>query len=361
MELGRKGWGRVHPNPLVGCVIVRDGEVVGEGWHAEYGGPHAEVVALAAAGNRSNGAEVFVSLEPCRHQGQTPPCTDALLAAGVSRVVFGASDPGEESGGGGPLLAAKGIAVIGPAMTAEEARWENPTFFAAERERPWTALKLALSLDGRIAARAGERGTLSGREALEEVHRLRAGFDGILVGTGTAIADDPLLTVRGPVEPRIAPRRILLDATGKLGPRAQVFGDRESEVWIVTTPESPKSWRRVVEEKGAILVDVPATAGGRVDLDAAMKELRRRGIESLLCEGGGEVASSLLSSGLVDRLYLALAPRFLGEEGVPAFPGLPSPPVAGAAGAAWSFGEAPRRLGEDLWLALKPGPTEESS
>jgi diaminohydroxyphosphoribosylaminopyrimidine deaminase/5-amino-6-(5-phosphoribosylamino)uracil reductase len=354
VALGKRGWGRVHPNPLVGCVIVRDERIVGEGWHAEFGGDHAEVAALAAAGDRARGGEAFVSLEPCRHQGKTPPCTDALLAAGVSRVVYGAKDPGSDSGGGGALLEARGISVVGPALSPEAARWENPVFFDPPRRRPWIALKLAVSLDARISKGPGERSQLSGPETQAEVHRLRAGFDAILVGTRTARVDDPRLTVRGGVVPRIAPRRVFLDASGRIGPEARVFREGDGEVWILTTDASSPDWRTAVADVGATILEVSEAAHGRIDLLQAAELLRNRGIRSVLCEGGGEVASSLLEARLVDRLYLAVAPCFLGGEGVPAFPASPSGGTGFHGSEDWTFGEPPRQLGEDLWLALEP-------
>ncbi|HAB29877.1 MAG TPA: bifunctional diaminohydroxyphosphoribosylaminopyrimidine deaminase/5-amino-6-(5-phosphoribosylamino)uracil reductase RibD, partial [Gemmatimonadetes bacterium] len=186
-SLAGRGWGRVHPNPMVGCVLTRDGERVGEGWHEEYGGPHAEVNAIRSAGDTTRGATAYVSLEPCSHHGQTPPCSESLLKAGVARVVFGASDPGDETGGGGELLAQAGVEVVGPATDVRTFHEVDPAFFYTTRyQRPYLALKLAVSLDGRIAARAGERTPLTGDDANREVHRLRSGFDAVLVGGETA-------------------------------------------------------------------------------------------------------------------------------------------------------------------------------
>jgi len=356
VALGRLGWGRVSPNPMVGCVIVRGDEAVGEGWHAEYGGAHAEVVALQEAGSRARGAEVFVSLEPCRHKGKTPPCAHALLRAGVSRVVFGASDPGTHSGGGAQELARAGVEVVGPCLSSREARWENPVFFHHASDRPWVALKLAVSLDARIAARPGERTFLSGPEATEEVHHLRGGFDAILVGTRTALIDDPRLTARGAVRPRVPPRRVLIDATGRIEPEASVF-EGDGEVWILTTPAAPTIWRTRLEKAGARVIETEANASGRVIPEVALRTLRELGVTSLLCEGGGVLGSSLMSSGVVDRLYLVHAPVLLGEEGVPGFPDLPGSGHDVVPGRRWRLGEPPRQLGEDLWTALEPdGP-----
>jgi diaminohydroxyphosphoribosylaminopyrimidine deaminase / 5-amino-6-(5-phosphoribosylamino)uracil reductase len=204
---------------MVGCVLVKDGEAVGEGWHTAYGRPHAEVEALAAAGAAARGATAYVTLEPCAHHGKTPPCTEALMAAGVRRVVFGAADPNPKAAGGGAVLRAAGIEVTG-GVEAAAAREVDPAFFHAHgpegAARPFIALKLALSLDARIADASGRSAWITGDESRAEVHRLRAGFGAVAIGAGTAAADDPLLTVRGPVTPRVAPARVVFDRTLRL-------------------------------------------------------------------------------------------------------------------------------------------------
>ena len=317
VELGRRGWGRTHPNPLVGCVLARDGIVISEGWHADYGGPHAEVAALTRAGAASQGATAYVSLEPCRHEGKTPPCTAALLKAGVGRVVYGARDPGPKSGGGADELRAAGVDVTGPLMSSTDARRENPVFFHEAVERPWVAVKLALTLDGKISERPGVQTWISGPEADEEVHWLRAGFDAVMVGTVTALVDDPLLTVRGRIAPRVPPKRVILDAAGQLPPGARLLREGEGQVYVVTTSQSPPSWRSEIESRGAAVLEVAADADGRVSLADALRRLREEGVRSVLCEGGGRLTSALMSLDLLDRLYVILVPRFLGEEGVP--------------------------------------------
>ena len=317
IDLGRRGWGRVHPNPMVGCVIVRDGSVLSEGWHGEFGGPHAEAVALEAAGSVT-GATAYVSLEPCSHHGKTPPCTTALANAGIGRVVYWARDPGSESGGGGDWLRGEGIAVSGPHGKAAEWAAENPFFFFRSKERPYLAAKIAVSMDGGIAPGPGKRRWLTGESARDEVHRLRAGFDGILVGRGTWQADDPRLTVRGGLQPRNAPVRVLLDTKGELAGSAAVFEDARAPVWVATAEESVD---RVAERLGdrATAVPVPRAARG-LDAAALLRELRARGLRTVLCEGGGLLLSSLLSRSLVDRVYLFQSPTFLGDGRVPAFP-----------------------------------------
>lgn len=317
--LGRRGWGRVHPNPMVGCVLVRDGVVVGEGWHAEYGGPHAEAVALEAAGAAARGAVAYVSLEPCAHHGKTPPCADALHAAGVARVVYAAADPGPGRGGA-ERLRALGIPTEGPLLEPARARAENPGFHAGVEGRGWVVLKLAVSMDGRIAEAPGERTPISGPLAGGWVHRLRAGFDAILIGAATARTDDPLLTPRGDVLPRVPPARVVLDPRATLSPEAALFrGASGGAVLVLVGPDADSSRREALAEAGAAVVQVPAGEGG-LELSAALDALRARGLHTLLCEGGGRLARSLLEAGRVDRIHLVVAPVLLGGGGVPAFP-----------------------------------------
>jgi diaminohydroxyphosphoribosylaminopyrimidine deaminase/5-amino-6-(5-phosphoribosylamino)uracil reductase len=218
LDLAWRGWGRVQPNPLVGAVVLSsDGRVVGEGWHAEFGERHAEPMALEAAGDRARGATLVVTLEPCNHHAKQPPCTDAVLASGVRRVVVAIPDPNPEATGGAAKLAGQGVEVrIGLEREAAEA--QNAVFLHRFREsaRPFVALKLATSLDGRIADAAGQSRWISGDKAREYVHWLRAGYDAIGVGGRTARLDDPQLTVRGTVEPRVLPRRVVFDTTAEL-------------------------------------------------------------------------------------------------------------------------------------------------
>ncbi|HEX2187767.1 MAG TPA: bifunctional diaminohydroxyphosphoribosylaminopyrimidine deaminase/5-amino-6-(5-phosphoribosylamino)uracil reductase RibD [Longimicrobiaceae bacterium] len=325
LELAAGGWGRVAPNPLVGAVVVRDGEVVGEGYHAEYGRPHAEAEALRAAGEAARGATLYVTLEPCAHHGKTPPCTDAILAAGVRRVVFAASDPNPKAAGGCALLEAAGVETV-RGVELQAALDLNAPFFhgIAGPERPWVELKLALSMDGRVADREGRSGWITGEEARGEVHRLRAGFGAVAVGIGTALADDPKLTVRGPVEPRVPPARVVFDRGLRLPPDGYLARTaREVPVVAVASPGAPPERRRALEALGVRVL--PADG-----LEAGLAELRRAGIGSLFCEGGAVLAAALLREGAVDRLHLFLAPLFLGAEGRDPFATLESPPIAEA-------------------------------
>ncbi len=349
--LAREGRGRVHPNPRVGCLVVQGGRTVGEGYHREFGGPHAEVLALHDAGEAARGATVYVSLEPCAHHGKTPPCTDALIEAGAARVVFGAADPGEESGGGAEQLRRAGIEVVGPILDAREARRDNPAFFhVAETGTPYVEGKLAISVDAGIAAGRGERTSLTGERAQERVHRLRSGFDGILVGATTVQVDDPLLTVRRAPAPRTPPARLVVDSRCRTAPGAALFRDvDEVPLHIFTTERADDDRVRTLEVAGARVHPVAAGPDG-VSLEAVLDWCRRNGILSILCEGGGKLTASLLRAGLCHRLQLHVAPRLLGPEAVPAFPiGGPEDLLSG-----WRVVSAEANVGRDGILVLEP-------
>jgi len=349
VEIGRRGWGRVHPNPTVGCILVRDGKVVGEAWHEEVGGPHAEVLALDAAGESARGATAYVSLEPCHHFGRTPPCSSALLEAGVARVVYGAQDPGKESSGGGGALSAGGIEVVGPVFTLEEARRENPAFFFnAEHQATYVALKIAQTLDGRIAAERGRRTTITGSDARRETHRLRAGFDGVMVGSGTVRTDDPFLTVREDVSIRSQPTRVILDTHAEVSPEAKLFQDLpEAPLLIVTGRTAPENRVERLAAAGATVRRVTSGPSG-LPLRGVFDLLWSEGIRSLLCEGGSRLGSSLLREGIAQRLYLFVAPFVLGERGVPAFVGLD----AQKAWESWHPAAPPGLFGRDVLLTF---------
>lgn len=344
LDLARRGWGRVAPNPLVGAVVLSGGAVAGEGYHADFGGPHAEVVALQAAGERARGATLVVNLEPCAHHGKTPPCTDAILKAGVARVVAAIADPDPEARGGAGVLRAQGV-VVSIGLLAEAAAALNaPFLFAREQnQRPFVALKLATSIDGRIADAAGSSQWVSGEPAREYVHWLRAGFDAIAVGGTTALKDNPQLTVRGPVTPRRPPVRVVFDRRAMLNPSAQlVSGARDVPTWIMSSLEAPVSSVTALERNGVRVFRPDSLAAG-------LRMLRDAGIQSVLCEGGGALGARLLTDGLIDRLYWVQAPVWLGEGAVPAFPGVPPQPVAAAP--RWTPVER-RVLGSDTLLVL---------
>src|SRR3989449_2245690 len=325
LDLARRGWGRVAPNPLVGAVILAGDRVVAEGCHAEYGGPHAELVALQVAGERALGATLVVNLEPCTHHGKTPPCTDAILAAGVARVVAAIPDPDPQARGGAALLRAKGVAVSIGLLAEAAAALNAPFLFAREQtERPFVALKLATSIDGRIADAAGSSQWVSGEAAREHVHWLRAGLDAIAVGGTTALHDNPQLTVRGPVTPRRPPVRVVFDRRAMLNLGVQLVSTaREVPTWVMSSLDAPPSSVTQLERSG-VRVFRPTT------LRDGLRMLREAGIQSLLCEGGGALGAKLLTDGLVDRLYWVQAPVWLGEGAVPALPRLPPAPLAAA-------------------------------
>jgi diaminohydroxyphosphoribosylaminopyrimidine deaminase / 5-amino-6-(5-phosphoribosylamino)uracil reductase len=349
LELARRGRGLVQPNPLVGAVLVRAGAIVGEGWHRACGGDHAEVDALRAAGAAARGATLYVTLEPCAHHGRTPPCTDAIIAAGVGRVVYAAADPNPAARGGAELLRAAGIEVL-DGVERDAARVLNASFFhRIEVGTPFLALKLAVSLDGRIAAGPGERTAITGAEALRETHHLRADHDAVLVGAGTARTDDPLLTVRD-VPVRTPPVRVVLDTTASLDPGARlVVTIDQAPVWLLCADDAPAHRVRALEDAGVRVITVQR-AGPRVDLHAASAALGGAGVHSILVEGGGAIASALLAAGLAHRLHLFVAPIFIGARGVPAFD------LDAAVPPTWRL-VATRRLGADVLLTLDPAPT----
>lgn len=338
LELASRGWGRVHPNPLVGAVVVRDGEVVGEGWHAEYGAPHAEVAALAVAGERARGATLYVTLEPCAHHGKTPPCTDAVIEAGIARVVFALADPNDAASGGAERLRRAGIEVVS-GIYEDEARVQNAIFIHnVTRARPFLALKFALSLDAKLSRTPGRPTRITGPEANSETHRIRAGYDAIMVGIGTALADDPLLTVRGSIVPRRHPTRVIVDTEARLPTGARLFDDLETApVVVMTAEDSPAQRRADLERRGARVLTVPRGREGGVDLTRAVERLGEEGIRSIFSEGGARLGSALLREDLADRLYLFYAPTIFGDGAVSAFPGV--------------FGDGPewRREGFDVF------------
>ncbi len=344
MDLAWRGWGRVHPNPLVGATVIAGNALVGEGWHAEYGDRHAEPIALEQAGDRARGATLVVTLEPCAHQGKQPPCTDAIIRAGIRRVVAAVADPNPTASGGADRLRAAGsdveFGVLGRVAAAQ-----NAAFLYRHRDtaRPFVALKLATTIDGRIADSAGRSRWISGPPAQEYIHWLRAGFDAIGVGGRTARADDPQLTVRGSVEPRIVPKRVVFDAGADLDPDLTVVRTaRRIPTLVVTAPTAPQD--RIERLAACGVTVIPAAA-----LTEGLRSLRRAGIESLLIEGGGRLAGALLGQDLVDRYYWLQSPLWLGERAVPAVSGLPSEPLDRAT--RWHPVER-RALGEDTLLVM---------
>jgi diaminohydroxyphosphoribosylaminopyrimidine deaminase / 5-amino-6-(5-phosphoribosylamino)uracil reductase len=316
LELARRGSGTAYPNPMVGAVIVKDGVVLAEGWHERRGGAHAEVNALRRAGAAARGATLYATLEPCDHHGATPPCTEAIIEAGIGRVVFAAADPNPQARNGAERLRRAGIDVTG-GVEAEAARSLNAAFFHVhERDTPYVAVKLAVSLDGAIASAPGTRTQLTGMEANHHTHRLRAQHDAIVVGGRTAFTDDPLLTVRG-VETPLRPLRVVLDAEAALPASSQLVRTADAAPLLVLCAADANDDRvRSLEDAGVSILRVPRS-GRRLDLAACRDALADHGVGTVLVEGGGVLASALLDAGLVDRLYLYVAPRLLGAGAVP--------------------------------------------
>ncbi|HEX6309872.1 MAG TPA: bifunctional diaminohydroxyphosphoribosylaminopyrimidine deaminase/5-amino-6-(5-phosphoribosylamino)uracil reductase RibD [Longimicrobiales bacterium] len=323
LELARRGWGRVHPNPMVGAVVVRNGIVIGEGHHQEYGGPHAEVLALREAGAAARGATLYVTLEPCAHHGKTPPCVDAIIEAGIAEVVYAAADPHTSARGGADRLRDAGVRVT-EGVERDAARTLNAAFFhVQEHGTPFVALKLAMSLDAGIAKAPGVPTQITGPAARAAMHALRSGFDAILIGVGTALTDDPLLTVREAPVWR-APVRIVVDTRARLPLTARLVASLDqAPLWVIVAEDAPADRIASLEAAGVRVLRV-ARAGNRVDLRAALARLAQEGIGSVFAEGGAELTASLLRLDLVQRLYMFLAPLFLGPGAVPAF-GLAQP------------------------------------
>lgn len=342
IALAEAGWGRVHPNPLVGAVVMRGHDVIGEGWHGEFGGLHAERAALIAAGNDAHGATLITTLEPCTHHGKQPPCTEAIIAAGIVRVVVAIRDPNPEAGDGLERLRAAGIKVV-LGIEEEAARRQNFRFLRRfwPEERPFVAIKLAVTMDGMIADHAGRSKWISGDEARAWVHRERAGFAAIGVGATTAIHDGARLTVRGEVTPRVPPSRVVFDRSGRLGESAGILADT-ADVPLV-----------VVHHSNAVPALAPRDGLRLIAADSlsdALDRLAGVGIDSVLVEGGGRLAGQLLKEQLVDRIYQLQAPVWVGA-GRAAWADLGERSLDEAI--RWRTVER-RPLGDDTLLVLEP-------
>lgn len=317
LELAERGRGLTSPNPMVGAVIVREGRVVGEGAHLRAGGPHAEIHALAAAGDAARGATLYCTLEPCDHQGRTPPCAPAVAAAGIARVVAALSDPNPLARGGGTRLRAAGVTVeLG--LLAEEAERQSRAWLTALRERrPHVTLKAAATLDGKIADVHGASKWITGEAARLRAHRLRAESDAIVVGVTTALRDDPALTVRlGEPWPR-EPYRVVLDSAARLAPDARVIhAATPARALIAVGADAPADRVAALARAGATVLRGP-TRGGRVDVGALLARLFDLDVRAVLLEGGAETHAAFVEAGVVDRVALFLAPRLLGGRAAP--------------------------------------------
>ena len=349
LELAERGRGLVSPNPLVGAVLVRDGDVVGEGWHRGPGSPHAEAAALERAGERARGATLYTTLEPCSHYGRTPPCAPRVIEAGVSRVVTAIGDPNPlVDGGGFAALRSAGIAVE-TGRLGEQATRQNEAFLKHVRTGlPFVTLKLAASLDGKVAAGDGSSRWITGEPAREEVHRLRATADAILVGSATALRDDPALTVRHPAYRGRPKLRIVVDGHGVVPETHQVLSDGRAPTLMVTTESVPHARRLAWAEAGAEVLVVGDPGSEHVPLDRLFEELGKRDVQHVLVEGGPTLAWEAVRLGLVDRLVLFLAPILLGGAGAPGIlMGQGSPNIADALSA--EIADV-RRFGDDLMV-----------
>ncbi|NJP67782.1 bifunctional diaminohydroxyphosphoribosylaminopyrimidine deaminase/5-amino-6-(5-phosphoribosylamino)uracil reductase RibD [Streptomyces spiramenti] len=312
LELASRGLGHTSPNPVVGCVVLApDGRTVGEGWHRRAGGPHAEVEALSLAGDRARGGTAVVTLEPCDHTGRTGPCSGALLAAGVARVVYAVPDPTARAAGGAATLRRAGIDVTGGLLGPEAENVNHAWLTAARRGRPAVTWKYGATLDGRVAAADGSSRWITSAESRAEVHRLRHEADAVLVGSGTLRADDPHLAVRG-VADAVQPLRVAVDTeAAAVRPGARVLDDA-ARTLVAVAADLPAG-RTAAIEGSADVVRLPRAADGRgLDPGAILAELHRRGVRSVLLEGGPTLAGALLAAGLVDRVVGYLAPALLG-------------------------------------------------
>lgn len=347
LRLAARGLGRVAPNPAVGCVIVQGGKVVGRGWTQDGGRPHAEPMALEMAGAEARGATVYVTLEPCAHHGKTPPCAEALVEAGVGRVVVALRDPDERVNGSGiAILQQAGIEVI-EGLLANEASDLNAGFFTTRLHgRPLVTLKMATSLDGRIATTTGDSKWITGPAARRYGHMLRAQNDAIMIGVGTALVDNPDLTCRIDGLEKLSPIRIVADSrlrlplTSKLVAKAQ-----EVPLWVLTVPGNDKDRLQALEDLGVQVIEVAANASGLPDMRLGLETLAKRGITRILVEGGSHLLATLIKDELADRLMWFRAGRIIGGDGIPALESIGLERIS----------EAPalrlieeRRLGDDL-------------
>lgn len=319
LGLARRGLGRVWPNPSVGCVIVKDGRVVGRGWTQPGGRPHAETEALRRAGAAARGATVYISLEPCAHHGKTPPCADALIDAGVARAVVAIEDPFRRVAGRGlERMRSAGIDVV-TGVGHDAAAALNAGFFMRIGDaRPLFTLKTASTLDGRIATHTGESQWITGEPARARGHALRASADAVMVGVGTALADDPRLDCRLPGLADRSPVRIVVDSRARLPLTSRLVRTaRETPTWLLTLA-GQDARHRAFADAGIEVIEVAPDADGNLDLEVGAGALGDRGLTRVLVEGGGRLAAGLLRAGLVDRLVWFRAPRLIGGDGLPA-------------------------------------------
>ncbi|MBC2714160.1 MAG: bifunctional diaminohydroxyphosphoribosylaminopyrimidine deaminase/5-amino-6-(5-phosphoribosylamino)uracil reductase RibD [Desulfobacteraceae bacterium] len=319
LELAARGKGYTSPNPVVGAVVVKDGKIVGKGWHEKIGGPHAEVNAIDDAGDLTAGSTIYVTLEPCNHQGRTPPCTRKILAANIKHVVMAMKDPNPDvSGGGSDFLIQNGISVESGVCEAEARRLNESFIKYIHTKRPFVMLKCAATLDGRIATRTGDSKWVTGESSRKYVHELRHEMDAIMVGVNTVKADNPSLTTRLEDKKGADPIRIVLDTKLSIPENSKLLQSPPGSDTLIITGNSKSSPKRDNLEKPGVKVIDAAMKDGRIDLDALMNQLGEMGITSILVEGGAQVAASALQAKIVDKVNFFYAPKILGgDDGIP--------------------------------------------
>ena len=319
LELAAKGKGYTSPNPMVGAVVVKDGKIVGKGWHEKAGSPHAEVNAIADAGDQAAGSTIYVTLEPCNHQGRTPPCTQKILSAGIQHVVMAMTDPNPDvSGGGAGFLLQNGITVASGVRETEARRLNECFIKYITTKRPFVTLKSAATLDGRIATRTGDSKWVTGESSRKYVHELRHENDAIMVGVNTVKADNPSLTTRLEDKKGLDPIRIVLDSQLSIPENSKILQiPSGSDTLIITGNSESSPKREAILKTGVKIIDTPLK-DGRIDLNPLMDQLGKMGITSLLIEGGARVAASALQAKIVDKINFFYAPKILaGDDGVP--------------------------------------------
>ncbi|MCX5863563.1 MAG: bifunctional diaminohydroxyphosphoribosylaminopyrimidine deaminase/5-amino-6-(5-phosphoribosylamino)uracil reductase RibD [Deltaproteobacteria bacterium] len=315
----RKGLGRTSPNPCVGAVVVKNNRLIATGYHHKAGTPHAEVHALRAAGAKARGATIYVTLEPCNHTGRTPPCTQAILASGIQRVVVGMLDPNPlVAGGGCKILAAQGLEVMQGVLVEECRSLNRPFSKHVTTGLPWVIMKAGMSLDGRLALASGQCAWITNEQSRRQVHRLRDRVDAILIGSGTALCDDPALTTRLPGRRGRDPLRVILDTALRLPPTSRMLQQTSSaSTWIFCGPDADVKRAEALVAAGAVIKQVKLDDAGQLDLAAVLCELGRAQLTSILVEGGSRVHGAFLLANLVDEVNIFVAPIFLGSDGVP--------------------------------------------
>lgn len=324
IEEARKGRGRTSPNPSVGAIIVKDGKIVGRGYHKKAGTPHAEVNAIADAGEHTADATIYVTLEPCNHTGRTPPCTKAIQDAGITRVVVGMMDPNPSvEGGGCTYLQTQGVEVESGLLDEDCHALNRPFVKHITTGMPWVVMKAGMSLDARISYTKGKGGRITGKESRQYTHELRNIQDAILIGVDTALIDDPSLTTRlSYTDDCRDPLRIILDSTLRFSPEAAMLNqETNAETWIYCGPNASGEQREKLIGAGAKVIRVGVSQTGRLDVQEVLKHLGAQGITSVLVEGGATIHGCFIDQGLIDEVYLFMASIFIGEQGTPLISG----------------------------------------